>query len=197
MPSPREKPSIKPSVSDEAVDAKTGKSWRQWFDELDRAGARAWDHKTIAKSLHEEYGLTFWWAQTVTVGYEQAVGIRAKHEMPDGFQIQRQRVAAVSADLAWSAIARPELRKRWVPEIAEATVRRIRDEKRQIHLDWDAFSSRKGRLLLGVQRKAEAKCAIGAMHAKLASAAAAEKAKIFWAERLDRLVAVLESGELR
>ena len=36
MPSPRQKPAVKPSLSDDAVEAKTGKRWKQWFDELDR-----------------------------------------------------------------------------------------------------------------------------------------------------------------
>ena len=188
MPSPRPKPTFQPAVSDAAVEAKTGKRWRQWFDRLDQAGARSWDHKTIAKSLHEDYGLTFWWAQTVTVGYEQAVGLRAKHEMPDGYQIQRQRVAAVSDDTAWRAIADPALRKLWVPEVAEAGLRRQRDEKRQLHLDWDGFESERGRILIGVLPKGESKCSVGVMHSKLTSAEAAEAAKAFWAERLDRLV---------
>jgi hypothetical protein len=30
---------IAPSISDEAVLAKTGKGWGEWFGELDRAGA--------------------------------------------------------------------------------------------------------------------------------------------------------------
>lgn len=197
MPSPRRKPTVQPAVSDEAVEAKTGKRWQQWFDQLDQSGARGWDHKTIAKSLRQDYGLTSWWAQTVTVGYEQAMGLRAKHEMPDGYQIQRQRAAAVPPDTAWRAIVDPALRKRWAAEVAAAVILRQRDDRRQLHLDWDGFESERGRILIGVQPKSESKCSVGVMHSRLSSAEAAEEAKTFWADRLDRLVAALTGGELR
>lgn len=197
MPSPRKKAVVKPAVSDEAVEAKTGKRWQEWFEQLDRAGARTWDHKTIAKALHEDYGLTFWWAQTVTVGYEQAVGLRGKHEMPDGYQIQRQRVAGVDADAAWAAIEDADRRHLWLPESSEARPRSTRADRRQLQLDWDGLASPRGRVLLAVQPKGEGKCAIGAMHSKLASPEAAEQAKALWTKRIEDLVARLEAGELR
>ncbi len=40
--------------SDEAVKAKTGKVWAEWFKILDKAGARKWPHKEIAEYLHDE-----------------------------------------------------------------------------------------------------------------------------------------------
>lgn len=197
MPSPDRKPTVQPSVSDETVEAKTGKRWRQWFEQLDNAGARSWDHKTIAKRLHQEYGLTFWWAQTVTVAYEQAVGLRARHEMPDGYQIQRQRVAKVASEQAWSQMEDPELRRRWLPELADAALHSAQPEKLRLQLHWDGFDSPKGRVLIAVQVRDDNKCAIGVMHSKLNAAESAEAAKAFWTERLEGLVAQLESGELR
>jgi hypothetical protein len=35
-------------IGDEAVRAKTGKTWSQWFDILDKAGAKRISHKEIA-----------------------------------------------------------------------------------------------------------------------------------------------------
>jgi len=63
-----------PHVSDAAVQAKTGKTWQEWFAVLDAAGARAMDHKTSAAYLYKQLRLPDWWAQMVTVGYEQARG---------------------------------------------------------------------------------------------------------------------------
>ncbi len=78
-------------ISDDAVAAKTGRVWRDWFAELDRAGADGWDHKTIARHLRSGYGLEPWWSQTVTVAYERARGLRDKHEKADGYEIQVER----------------------------------------------------------------------------------------------------------
>jgi hypothetical protein len=66
------------NVGAEAVKAKTGKVWADWFKLLDKAGARKLAHPEIATLLHEKHGLSGWWAQMVTVGYEQAVLGRAK-----------------------------------------------------------------------------------------------------------------------
>jgi len=63
-----------PRLSDAAVQAKTGKTWQEWFAVLDAAGARAMDHKTSAAYLYKQLRLPDWWAQMVTVGYEQARG---------------------------------------------------------------------------------------------------------------------------
>src|SRR5436305_706796 len=71
-------------ISSDAVNAKTGKGWAEWFAVLDEAGAAKWPHKEIAKFLHE-HACGDWWSQMVTVGYEQARGLRVKHQTADGF----------------------------------------------------------------------------------------------------------------
>ena len=53
-------------ISDEAVKAKTGKGWEEWFKILD---ARV-------EQLREHHGLSPWWAQTVTIRYERERGLR-------------------------------------------------------------------------------------------------------------------------
>ena len=65
-------------ISSEAVHAKTGKTWPEWFAVLDKAGASGWPHKDIATHLHDKCGCPDWWSQMVTVGYEQARG-RKRH----------------------------------------------------------------------------------------------------------------------
>src|ERR671922_201454 len=62
---------------DEAVRQNTGKGWREWVSILDDWGARERTHRDIARHLQEEHGVPGWWAQTVTVGYERARGMRA------------------------------------------------------------------------------------------------------------------------
>ena len=50
-------------MSDAAVQAKTGKTWKEWFAILDRAGARKMAHKEIAAYLYRELQVPAWWSQ--------------------------------------------------------------------------------------------------------------------------------------
>ncbi|SRR6266545_2957584 len=83
--------SKKPRISDAAVKAKTGKTWKQWFAILDKAGAGKMSHQEIVKYLHTKQGVGPWWQQMVTVTYEQARGLREKHQKPNGYQISVSR----------------------------------------------------------------------------------------------------------
>ena len=47
-------------------------------------GAAKWPHKEIASFLHDQ-DCGDWWSQMVAVGYEQARGLRVKHQTADGF----------------------------------------------------------------------------------------------------------------
>ena len=94
-------------ISDEAVETRTGKSWDQWFRILDRWGAAAKGPKATAAWLHETRELPTWWAQMVTVRYEQERNLRDKHERPDGYMISVTRLVTASAPRAFDALAKP------------------------------------------------------------------------------------------
>ena len=84
-----------PSMSDDAVQAKTGKTWAEWFALLDADGAERLDHKGIVALLRDQYGVGSWWQQMVTVTYEQARGRRERHETPAGYQVSVSRTVGV------------------------------------------------------------------------------------------------------
>jgi hypothetical protein len=65
-----------PRMSDEAVKAKTGKNWKEWFAILDKAGADKMNHQEIVKYLKTKQGVGPWWQQMVTVTYEVRTGHR-------------------------------------------------------------------------------------------------------------------------
>ncbi len=72
------------STGDDAVQAATGKSSQEWFALLDEAGAVGWTHGQIVAWLMVEHSVGGWWAQGVTVRYEQARGRRKPGQRPDG-----------------------------------------------------------------------------------------------------------------
>ena len=73
---------IPPSMSDDAVKARTGKTWTEWFAILDAAGAGKMTHPQIATYLSTEQAVPDWWSQMVTVTYEKARGLRESAPTP-------------------------------------------------------------------------------------------------------------------
>lgn len=63
-------------ISEEAVKAKTGKVWGEWFTILDTWNAKEKGHTQSVKHLREHYRLSPWWAQAVTIRYEWERGLR-------------------------------------------------------------------------------------------------------------------------
>ncbi len=98
-------PKQTPSMSDEAVRAKTGKGWDDWFTLLDAAGARAMPHKEIV-ALLSGHEVGPWWRQMVTVAYEQARGMREKHQTPSGFTANASRTIGVPVEPAVRGVER-------------------------------------------------------------------------------------------
>lgn len=71
-------------LSDESLVEATGKKQAEWHAVLDAAGAREWKHPVIAAWPQSEHGVGGWWAQSITVGYEQAIGRRLPGQTADG-----------------------------------------------------------------------------------------------------------------
>ncbi len=71
-------------ASDNKTLEATGRRSADWYGMLDAAGARDWPHKQIAEHLVAAHGVDGWWAQSITVGYEQATGRRRPGQQQDG-----------------------------------------------------------------------------------------------------------------
>jgi hypothetical protein len=71
-------------LGDRAMMQATGKTWGEWYEALDTAGAASWSHPQIASWIVDRHGVNGWWAQGVTVGYEQSRGLRRPGQMADG-----------------------------------------------------------------------------------------------------------------
>jgi len=71
-------------VNEESLRAATGRGWQQWYEVMDAAGADGWTHNRIAAWLVAEHAVEPWWAQGVTIAYEQERGIRVPGQRSDG-----------------------------------------------------------------------------------------------------------------
>jgi hypothetical protein len=103
-----------PTLSEAAIRKGTGRGWDDWFRILDAWGATTHPHAVIARHLHEVHGVDGWWAQSVTVGYEWARGLRQRHETPGGFQVSVSKTIDATADEVWRDFVEPRRRERWL-----------------------------------------------------------------------------------
>jgi uncharacterized protein YndB with AHSA1/START domain len=170
-----------PRMSDEAVEAKTGKTWSRWFKQLDAAGATKMSHQEIVAHLREKYGVGSWWQQMVAVTYEQARGLRDKHQKPEGYEISVSRTIDAPLSKAFKAWTDDKTRQKWLP--ANLTIRKATANK-SLRVTWE---DGKTSLSVSFSPKGAGKSQVVAQHSKIPDAKGAAKMKKFWSQALDRL----------
>ena len=169
-------------VSNEAVHAKTGKGWKEWFALLDKIGARKMLHKDIAEHIYNNHKINGWWSQMVTVGYEQARDMLEKHQRVTGYyDISVSRTLEVPVSKVFKAWQDGKVRAKW---LGEKPVIRSSTTNKYIHLTW---ADKKTNLDLNFYSKGPAKSQVVVQHVKLPDAKAATKMKSYWSKNLDRL----------
>jgi uncharacterized protein YndB with AHSA1/START domain len=179
-------------MSDEAVKAKTGKDWAAWFKILDQAGAKKMGHQEIVAVLSNQHGVGPWWQQMVTVTYEQARGLRAKHEKPAGYEISVSRTIAAPVTKVYQAWQDDKARAKWLPEPGTPElpiVIRTAAVNNSMRITWPDKTS----VSVNFYAKGAAKSQVVAQHGKLPNAKSAARMKTFWSGALDRLKKQVES----
>jgi len=184
---PEPAPSAPPPVSDEAVRKATGRGWDEWFAILDDAGAAGWKHPDIARWIVAEHGISGWWAQSVTVGFERASGLRAEHERPSGFSLSATKTVNVPVEHLYAAFADARERNGWLGHAARV---RSSTAPRTVNLDWGDGS----RVAARFTALGPAKTQVALQQEPLPDAAAVEELRSFWRPRLADLKKRLEGG---
>jgi hypothetical protein len=73
---------IKP-LDIESIEKKFGEPWSYWMEYMQSIGAKDLSHAEIAKKVDSKINDS-WWAQTITVAYEQQSGRRKPGQREDG-----------------------------------------------------------------------------------------------------------------
>jgi uncharacterized protein YndB with AHSA1/START domain len=123
----------------------------------------------------------------VTVGYEQARGLREKYETASGFEAGRSKTIAAPADAVFAAWNDPRRRARWLADPG-ITIRTAQPGK-SLRITWVDGTH----VDVGLVSKGEARTQVSVQHRKLANARAVEGMKAYWGKQLERLQALLES----
>jgi hypothetical protein len=188
MPKTATVTSKKPArMSSDAVRAKTGKGWDEWFAVLDKAGADKWNHTAIAAHLHEKLDCPPWWSQMVAVGYEQERGLRVVNQNCYGdFRTSRSKTFNVPLSRLFKAWNDAKQRARWLGDV-NLTVRKATKDK-SMRITWEDDGQS---LEVNFYTKGDDKSQVAVQHNKLDGLKGVEKAKKFWGDALDRLQAML------
>jgi len=175
------------SMSDDAIRAKTGRGWEEWFDLLDDWGAADRPRAEAVRWLAGAHAIEGWNAQAVTVTYERARGLRAVGEHADGFTVTASKTVAVPVDRLYEAFVDADLRARGLAA-AQLSVRTTSRPK-SARFDWGDDGTR---VVVAFIAKGDAKSTAAVQHARLADAEQAERMKALWRDRVATLKEVLE-----
>ncbi len=175
-----------PSMSDAAVKTKKGKDWAGWFGALDKAGAAKLDHGSIANLLSKKHGMPGWWCQMVTVEYERARGLRARHETASGFSVAISKTVATSLGDLYEATANAAKRKKWFPKGAFESSSQTKNK--YFRGAW----KKSARIEIGFYAKGAGKAQIALQVSKLAKKADVELERTEWKKALGKLQELVE-----
>jgi hypothetical protein len=173
-----------PGMTEAAIAKGTGSGWDVWFRILDEWGATDRSHPEIARHLREDRGLDGWWAQSVTVGYERARGLRAMHETSRGFEVSVSKTIAAPPAEVWPAILEARRRARWLEPGDLGDRRRAGPVRRSATFDVPPDGSR---VAIAIDAKGDGRATVTITHSGLVDAGDIEAKRTAWRSRLGRL----------
>lgn len=183
-------------IGSEAVKAATGKGWDEWFHIIDRVGGREMDHKQIVAVVGKQKGARPWWQQMITVGYEQARGLRKVHETAKGYQVSRSKTVAAPLPVLFRAWKDPKSRGRWLSVASgpragrpngDLVIRKTTANK-FLRITWPDGTTN---VEVNFYKTPSGKSQVTVQHNKLADAKTAAKMKAYWGKQLERLVGMV------
>mgnify|MGYP001372806160 CR=1 FL=1 len=193
---------VKPGgVSDKAVTAKTGHGWEHWLAVLDAFDVKKNGHRAATEHLHAKHGVDEWWAQMVTVGYEQKRGLRELRQKADGFSASASRTIAAGISRVLDAFEDKGLAERWLPRgvVAHKVTRPPMKDGKPTKAGSARMTWSDGTKTLSVWisdksgKEGAVKTAVQVQHDKLPDAETCDRMRALWSERMDVLRQMLEA----
>jgi hypothetical protein len=175
-----------PGLSDDAVRNATGRGWDDWFRILDDWNGTQQPHPTIARHVREVHGVPGWWAQTVTVGYERARGLRAVHQTSRGFEVSVSKTLDAPVALVRAAFADARQRDRFLePGLLRSRSTTPRQQRFELVADGTT-------VMVVVDAKGSDRSVATVVHSGLSGPEAIERERAAWRGRLSALAASLQ-----
>lgn len=176
-------------MSDDAVQARTGRTWKEWVRVLDGDGADKLAHRDIAKIVKDTHGVGPWWSQMVTVGYERIKGLRDYGQRRDGaYEANKSRTFNVPVETLFDACDNAAMRRRFL--LGTKVTVRSATKPRSMRLQLEDGA----KVTLWFTSKGPGKSSLAVTQVGLPDRAAIDNCKQFWNERLVALAALLKGA---
>lgn len=208
------------STSPQSVLAKTGRPQDEWFRVLDAFDVKSNGHKAAADHLYKEHGASYWWAQQLTILYEQAHGLRQPGQRHQGgFAVNVSKTINATVEEAFAAWSSPVGWNSWFTSGAtvdfvvggryadadgdSGTFLKIvppgppnrQGEAARIELSWEHAEHCPGsRVTVQFMRKSDAKVQVALTHDKIADEDGCRDMKGGWSWAMASLKSWLETG---
>lgn len=205
------KGSMEQAIKDATIQEKTGRPWAEWLSVLDEFGVEKAGHKAAARYLREDHDQSAWWAQTLTVRYEQERGLRELGQRANGFEGAVTRTIRATPEAAYEALTTAEGWDGWLSRGSELDARvdglyRTADgdrgrflglePPRRVRMTWEHPKHPPGsRVTFEIAPKDEGRITVRVTHARLADQPTREELVKAWRGAMDSLRAYLESVE--
>lgn len=164
----------------------TGRDWAGWLEFLASIGAKDLPHKEIAARIAATGEASGWWAQSITVAYEQHIGRRAPGQRGDGaFEVAVSKTLAGNMDAALAAWQKLAGRRAEFDGVAVAGAPETSATEKWRY--WRCSLEDGTKLNVTVTDKAPGKAGLTVTHEKLASAEDKEHWRAFWKTELSAL----------
>jgi hypothetical protein len=175
------------------IERATNRTWDAWLSYMDGIGAKNLSHHEIATKVLEELDGKIdnigWWAQSVTVAYEQYIGRRIPGQRPDGtFQTSVSKSTQLGMQELmdkWEAFAAGD---QDVLDIVASDVRVSGTDKR---ITWRTKAHDGSDIRITSEPKKNGTASIIAMQMGLETNERNLEAKEKWAATLERFIAGL------
>jgi len=171
------------------IEKATNRSWDEWVAFLGGIGAESLSHTEIAKRVHDKLKgreSSSWWAQSITVAYEQHIGRRKPGQDSDGyFRVSVTRSVSGTMDQAMRSWTRKAAGRSEFADvtIAKAPTTSATDKRRH----WGCGLSDGSRISVDVNEKPPGKAVVAVTHTKLDSQEAVERWRSYWKAMLSSL----------
>jgi hypothetical protein len=163
---------------------KTQRAWPEWVSLIDGMGGRELPHPDIVplvqnKIAHLDLKNHGWWAQGITIAYEQHIGRRIPGQQGDGtFAASASKTIAGSMDAglaAWIALVDGRTSFNGL-EVTEEPTTSATAKWRY----WRCGLEDDSRVNVTVNDSASGKCRVAVQHSQLVSPEAATECKAYW-----------------
>lgn len=163
-----------------AIENETGTPFREWVRIIDDAGGRDLDHTGIARMLVDQHHVGGWWAQGITVSYEQWIGRREEGQSSTGdFSASASRTVPGAMDAVADAFD-----LFMAPRQVEIGIEDMRRTETAKWRYWRADISDGSRLAVNLSAKNENRCVLAVEHKGIAAAKQRDTWKTLWKQTL-------------